>query len=330
MAAPVEVYVDLDLDSDTGDGEIGTPYGRLQHALDTETQATNGNRFNCKGSFTLTADFNLTTYTVPTVTQPLIIQGYTTAAGDGGKAIFDLNDLYAFWDVTTYNFIHLIDLEVFDGLTVDPVRMQNDCSVINCHIHDIPNNRWSINLAQRGFAANNFINDTGLGIIGQSGTLMRNNRVLDVAQAGLSANGGGVHIMHNIVRCNGGADGIRYDDGSCIENNSIFSTGGNAHGIDANATGTPFSIRNNLVEGFSNTGGIGIEIQANYPVAYYDGNAVFNCDTDYQAPEMLFRGDTSNESLSVSPFVDAAGGDFRPVNTGSVKEGSLPGGIGNF
>ena len=85
-----------------------------------------------------------------------------------------------------------------------------------------------------------------------------------------------------------------------------------------------------LVEGFSGVGGRGIEVPTgNAFLSLYGGNAVFDCTTAYTIGDGNVHHDLGdNEILTESPFVDAANGDFTPVDTGNVRVGALPNVIG--
>ena len=83
---------------------------------------------------------------------------------------------------------------------------------------------------------------------------------------------------------------------------------------------------NNLVEGFSGVGGVGINISdTDMRVISYGANSVYDCTTESSGTPPIVKTWVADESLSASPFTDAANDDFSPVDTGSVKEGSEPG-----
>ena len=93
MANPPTVYyVDPAIDADSGAGTVGDPYGDLQHCLDTITRDTGqGDRICVKAGTdeVLAASLTLATYGSPSPYVPLIIQGYTSAAQDGGIGVID-------------------------------------------------------------------------------------------------------------------------------------------------------------------------------------------------------------------------------------------------
>ena len=121
------------------------------------------------------------------------------------------------------------------------------------------------------------------------------------------------------------------DDAATILNNSIWSDLGTGGGIVVINGVTPSIIMNNVIEGFSGTGGNGIEFITTSNARIYGNNAVEACTTEYVAPTAFTIDDLSvsrwggtNESLSASPFTNATGGDFSPIDTDNIKEGSLP------
>ena len=81
---------------------------------------------------------------------------------------------------------------------------------------------------------------------------------------------------------------------------------------------------NNIVEGFSDTGGVGIEKTTGL-LAELGGNHCFNNTANYNVtvPVIIDYGD--NEDLSGgSPFTNASGQDFTPVDVGNMKQGAFP------
>lgn len=93
MAAPTNYYVDpLNGNDSTGNGTSGTPWKSVQKALNTITRnASNGDQINVRDTAddVLAASLSFTTYGTPTPSAPLVVRGYTTTAGDGGRATLD-------------------------------------------------------------------------------------------------------------------------------------------------------------------------------------------------------------------------------------------------
>lgn len=161
MAGPSEYYVDPSIDANSGSGTVGDPYGDLQYALDQITQdTTNGDRINIKAGTdeVLTAKLDFTTYGTPHVNYPLILQGYTSAAGDGGIGGIDGNG--GNFTISDEGEVSYRDLHLHNTGTAQIVTLTNafmiDCELDNssgngvaasgtnsealisrCHFHDI-------------------------------------------------------------------------------------------------------------------------------------------------------------------------------------------------
>jgi hypothetical protein len=136
-------------------------------------------------------------------------------------------------------------------------------------------------------------------------------------------------VYKNIIKCSGAVDAIDVIQGT-VDKNSIFCSGGSGSGIRTGGIFTRLTrvITNNVVEGFSGVGGIGIESHTS-PHVYCEGNAVYNCTTPYDTPIQIYDANAiDNEILVSSPFVDGPGGNFTPVDIGNVKEGEQPPTVG--
>ena len=84
-----EVYVDSSIGADSGAGTIGDPYGRLSYAFTQSSSVTNGKRYNVKGTSSGSPETSFGTPPNGATSAPVYIQGYTTAAGDGGILYVD-------------------------------------------------------------------------------------------------------------------------------------------------------------------------------------------------------------------------------------------------
>jgi type 1 fimbria pilin len=122
------------------------------------------------------------------------------------------------------------------------------------------------------------------------------------------------------------ADGILCGDGAYVRNNSIYADGaGSCSGLKLQASRVSNIVSNNLIEGFSGASGVGIEISGSSHHALLGGNnSVYDCTTNISGTLVSSKLLAANEELTTSPFTDAANGNFNPVDTGSIKEGSLP------
>jgi len=139
---PTNYFVDPSLGSDTGDGSKTTPWGRAsgsvtQYALDTITASASGDVINIKSGAAdvLTANLNLTTYGIPTEAAPLMIQGYDTDAGDGGKGEIDGDGSYTCFNGTE-DYVIVADLKAHNCGTGYMIRLDNYCGVFRCEVYD--------------------------------------------------------------------------------------------------------------------------------------------------------------------------------------------------
>jgi len=343
MAAPTETYVDPSIAANSGAGTIGDPFGDIQHALDTITRdSTNGDRFNIKtGTDELqSASLTLATYGTPAFREPLVFRGYTSAAADGGIGGINMqgnnNSIIA---ATTA--VHWHDMHLHNTGTAAVIGTGQYGTVIGCelnntsgngvdvgvniyainfnHFHDIGAIGVDCNLTDRGLVIGNYFKNDGT------------NDFIDAIQVS-----SGVHVLRNIISIDGSSNGIDTSAavGTQILFNSILSLSGTGTGILVRASSrTIISVYNNLVEGFSGVGGVGILFENDARNAFlYGNNAVFNCTTAYSvdtAEVMFLLGD--NESLGSTPFAKS-GADtfanrftyFESADVGNVRGGGHP------
>ena len=138
MGAATEYYVDPTNGNDTtGDGSVGTPWATVQKALNTITQdTTNGDRINLRDTSddVLSSALSFATYGTPNVDYPLIIQGYTTSAGDGGIGGISGGGSVAIIDSTSIDAVILIDLHLHNCGSAVVVRLDNWGTIYNCEV----------------------------------------------------------------------------------------------------------------------------------------------------------------------------------------------------
>jgi hypothetical protein len=336
-----EVYVDPSIAADSGTGTIGDPYGDLDYAIVQDVfDTTWGTRYNVKAGTTevmtrelsaILADATGGGAKTPSQVTPCIIAGYTAVEGDGGMCSISGGGTTSFNNSASTNGIALVD----------------------CHLHSC-GNRTAATLGAYTMFLRCWIECEGTSAIGVFGstyskmhqcyvvsTVVRTTaEMIQIAgyvsdsymDNSLSTNGGSCtadYAEKNIVLA-GTANGLRISLGGVANLNSVYGTGGAARNGIYNTGNRIHSIWGNLVEGFSGAGSFGIRVN-NTQAAMYGANAVYNCTTPYAVDGiygdiMLALGD--NETLTASPFNDAANGDFSPVDVGSVIEGALPQVIG--
>ena len=335
--AVIEYYVDPSLTSDTGNGQIGTPWGRastsvVQYALDQITRNnTVGDRINIKsgGSDTVTAKLDFSTYitlTSPSLTAPLVLQGYAVAAGDNPtiQPIITANaGAFGIIDEATLDYVHLTDIHFTNSTGTALIIADEQWSITNCEIDNCTGNGLYLKGACR--ATGNHIHNIGGAAIDGYGIFAFRNFIEDVGvnsmNYGIYITANSSDIIENIISMKSGTgDGINYEYGCSVIGNSVFADGSTGEGI-RNRGGTQYTkhLINNLVEGF------GTGIQATFVSELYAGNSVYNCSVaDFSISGLVLIDVGNNESLSASPFVDAINGDFTPVDVGLVKGNTYP------
>lgn len=338
--ALTEIYVDPSIAADSGTGTIGDPYGDLRYAIEQETfDLTNGTRINVKAGTaevlnesltTSLADTTVSVAWVPSATAPLVIQGYTTAAGDGGIGIIDGAATYSIFSGGTVDNLVLVDLELRNTGTNAVLDLDNSCVVYRCNIHT--STGVAVQCDNNNAVIGCYLHNCLSGGVCVTANLYAYNYISDMSLNGLSLSGAGACVYRNVVSVTGSVDGISIAGNSFVWNNSVYSAGGSGSGIVYSADTGTLCI-NNVVEGFSDTGGIGIEANdAGAPtVMMLTNNSVYDCATEYSLDAIVtdlldvFGG---NETLTASPFTSPSTGDFSTVDTGGIKEGSIPSIIG--
>lgn len=323
----------------TGNGLTdGTAWATVQKALDTITQGAGGDRINVKNDSgvddVLTAALNLTTYGTPSATQPLVIQGYTSTVGDGGKGGIDGDATYSIMIETAANWVHFIDMHLHNTGAAQVLHLNNDCGLIRCEVDNSSYATRSIDFAGTctvvGCHIHNLAGNAGLQV---SGGMVGWNYFEDGTNKFVTAcDPGGATFCFNIIHLNSVAGNGMIIPSGPVFNNSIYNAAaGTGRAMSANTSSTGNFIMNNYIEGFSDTGGDGIFYNATTRAKIQGNNKTFNCDVDFTpATEFTlddFRGTTGTPTdaiLGSSPFT-SAGTDFSPV----TKETALPDNFGD-
>ncbi len=335
--ALTEIYVDPSIAADSGAGTIGDPYGDLEYAIEQETfDATNGTRVNIKAGTdevlavelsAALADTSVSIAWAPDVAANLVFQGYTSAAGDGGVGGISGGGSVAVITDAVNDFIHMVDLHLHNCGSATIVQLDADCSLINCELDNTSG--AGVNLGNMGMLYGCYLHNIG-GIgatgFGRSGSIMYchfANGANDFTNAIQNVNG---TVYRNVIQVDGTTNGIVAGNDVRILQNSVWSNGGSGNGIALSGNSVTHGVTNNVVEGFSGSGGNGFSMAVGgSKLITYGGNSAYNNETDYTSPSSWTLKDLGdNETLSASPFTDAANGDFSPVDTGNVKEGALP------
>lgn len=318
MGTPTQVYVNPALNSNTGTGTIGDPFGDTQFALDsTVRDAVNGNQFNIKSgaSEIMAAALNLATYGASTATAPLIIRGYTAAANDGGIGVLDGNNSVAIIN-TTNDSIKIVDMRLTNTGANVVCTIDTNALLLNCEIDT--STGGGATFSGGSHIINCFFHN--LGVIGArligAGFIGFNtfrNETNDFSQAIQSVSNS--TIAFNLIDIDGASHGINIvGSGITILFNSIFSNGGTGSGI-RNPTTTDIGniIINNTVQGFSGAGGRGIHV-AGQNAEVVGFNLAFNNTTNFDYTGDIDVALGSNDVAAASPFVNAGGDDFDPIS----------------
>ena len=336
MAAPTDYFVDPDSGTDSaGKGAIGDPYLSVQYALNdigtTHGQGANGDRVNVKNGTddTVSSALTLATYGTPGSTQPLIIQGYSTAADDGGQGGISGGGSSAIWNDTTKDWIAFKDMHLHNCGSAAIVTGDDGVKLYNCELDNTTGH--GIDIDQYGVVVNCYLyNIGGRGINVLSDGIIEGNYLANGTNdftAAIYLESSGNSVVRNIISVDGSSDGIYLDNRThYVAHNSILSSSGTGQGIDVTNTGADISIKANVVEGFSGGGGIGIDANYSRPMALYANNAVYDNDTEYNGPTVWQLHETDNETLSSSPFAKSGANTFanrfeyfRPLNTGNMR-----------
>ena len=342
MAAPTNIFVDPSINADTGAGTLGDPYGDLQYALDTMTRdAANGDQINIKAGTAevLSAVLSFASYGVPAAAAPLILRGYTSAANDGG--VGEVNcDGSNFIDGRFFRTTHLINLHIYAGAASgEIIQLGIDCTVQNCEVNNAQGGGIYFHSSANRAIGNNIYDVGGMGIHYNNSrgiivnNFLKNGPTYNMVNA-IVINSANNVIARNVISITGDTNGIAdnaFDDGSSITNNSILSSSGTGKGITIDSSSTEaLVIINNVVEGFSGTGGVGILASSTGEFSHrISNNAVFNCTTNYTLGDNNVLT-SDNEVLGSTPFAKS-GADtfanrfvyFAPNDVGNVLTGAL-------
>lgn len=319
MGALTQIYVDPAINANSGTGTIGDPYGDLQYAFNTATRdATNGNQFNIKvgTAEVLAAALTLATYGTPTVPAPVVIKGYTSAANDGGKGEINCNGVTM---LAANNYVvHLVDLKIHNfgnnsGITIGG---GTNASLINCEVYkgaSTPSSKILVNWgSSNGRIIGNHVHDAGTGGTGifANYATVYGNYVYN-CPTGILCQAGSSVIENIIVDSPTNGVSVQNNNESCfVVHNSIYSSTA-ATGSGIVSTGNGWTIMNNVVEGYSGTGGCGLKTTGAAETGVVGYNAYYNCATNESLGDVSVNLGNLN-ALSASPFNNPGSGDFSP------------------
>jgi hypothetical protein len=338
MAAPTEYYVDpLNGNDTTGNGTVGTPWKTTQKALNTITPGAGGDRINIMDSATdtLSVALSFVSYGAPTAVAPLIFQGYTTAAGDGGIGHIAGSGTINIINSTTIDYVIMRDMHFSNGGTQTLIQCDNRWSFISCE-----------------FEGSDFD-----GVIGDAGLVFINCQFHDITSDAIQFEDGAVlgcfffndgtrtmatainqqtssgpaTLVRNIISLDSTSDGIFLGSAQAsVINNTLYTTGTGKGIYTSNTTfGDHFMVIGNLIEGWNT--GIDFNTPASETLIYMSNGFYDNVADEANKGDMV--NDTDNEALGASPLAKSGSATtysnrnvfFLPQDTGNVFNPAWPG-----
>lgn len=321
MAAVTEYYVDPATGTDdlaAGRGaSAGDPWATLKYAIETGiTPGSSGDRVNLKAGTAdnVTTTIDPTLYGTPTASAPLIIQGYTSTAGDGG--IGQITGTVAIINDAVSDFVMLRDLDISSSVASSYViQLDRNCIVDHCKITGTGSATITLAMDNAGQLINSSIIKTGGGVSrtfagstqtpaincyfeGNGNGILTNSEICYFSPAYYCV----VKATSTVAVPFSGAGQNQYVGCTCYS--SVAHTG-----PAFRVTSTPYQIIGCYAEGFSGTGGAFVDFNSITSLSSVINCAYYNCSSgaigavgsEYQDLTLL-----SNSGLS-----DASTGDWR-------------------
>lgn len=320
--------------NDTGSSATSeaTAFETTQYGLDNAARdATNGDRYNIKAGEdeVLTASLVLTTYGTPTTTAPLLFIGYTASAGDGGIGGYDGNATYGLFNSSAYDFVKFKDLHVHNCGSANGITMDNGCHAENVEINNTSGDGFHFELDAQ--IINCYVHDVGgIAIFVRGDTFVAYNNIEQDGQSFTHAidndQPGGTLAFNRIYMDTSASSstGIRTQSGTLIIGNSMWSNAGTGDGIIDDGTNRfDIVIINNIFEGFSGTGGTGINTSTGTDLSMLGGNIFYNNATDKSLGGVTLFTVATDDTPGSSPYTSAAAGDLSVIS--GQKAGAFPG-----
>lgn len=345
LAVPDEVYVDPAIAADTGTGSIGDPYGDVQYALNNINHGGDGARVNVKAGTAeviTTTSLTLNTYRGTNgdsgATEPLIIQGYTSAAGDGGIGEFTgVANSLGFWTAATTDgadadHVTFRDLKITTGQASGfAINIDNNILVLNVELIS-PHGGIDIDQGLVDHCKITYA-DTG-GISGGPAVSVSNNYFVQSGGALVYAVqlcnpvAGNIFNVRAATDANAGVVLMTTSASTVVTRNTFLATLSGAGAGNASAVRCFFPnalISNNYFEGFNSTGDEGIDVSAASVSSVLANNAFFGNAANITDAGLNTITIGSTSSLGASGVTSASGADFTP--TASLKGTGYPTGF---
>lgn len=307
--AKSEYYVDpLNGSDTTGDGlSDGTAWQTVQKALNSITKnTTDGDRINVKDTAddVLTAQLDFVTIGNYTLTAGLLIEGYSTDAGDGGVGGISGGGTTGII-TTTRSYIGFRNMHLHNT-GANAIISINRGSVDGC---EFDNSSFTGNIVQvtEGSCSNCYFHNTdgeALRITGAAyGNYFKQGATYSFDSAILAASG--AFVSHNIISVDGASNGILTETNPCsIINNSILSASSTGIGISCPSNNFGSAALNNLIEGFST----GVQ-KTSRDLVNISSNTAFDCTTAFDLSNSFLIGE-NNTAVGGSPFKKSGADTF--------------------
>ncbi len=320
MAAPNEYYVRPTNGSDAADGlSHANAWKTLEHAVTTVVQdSTDGDRINMndEADNVLSAALDIDgvgQYGNPANPQsPLIIQGYTSVAGDGGIGGISGGGSVSIVNDSVVDAVNFVDMHLHNCGSAVIVKLDNNCRFINCEFDNTSGDGLEADFATMVCNCH-FHNIGGEGCRIGDGQVLASffkNGTNDFNQAIIQDGQGAAIIAFNVISLDGSSDGIHFGTHSVVHNNTIYASSGTGEGISSASAVTAAAIFNNYIEGFSGTGGDGLLLISGAKVALYGHNKFFNNTADETLTGDVFLNLGNNDVLGSSALTDPSSDDF--------------------
>lgn len=335
--AGTEYYVDALGGSDvTGTGTLVNPWQTIKYAIETgiTRNATNGDRVNLLNNSNHSVSgskVDISLYaTDGTDSAPLVIQGCSAVANDGGMARVNVASSIEFISDTTFDYLRVGDLDVSGDFNGFLVRIDRLCHVECCRIiNNHATNGLAIEIDSGTRITRSYLEGANDGI-GFADGVVNGVAACFADLCFVKQNGDGnattdIYFTNSIIWVAGnptsGATAVRENSGGGV-NNVVVCTGtphANSRGIYANS---PNPTIGNYVENF------GVGIKANDPGVIIVGNAYSNCTTPIEIDNAAYVETPIDAGSSI--LANAATGDFAIVaGTNPVDELNVKGGWTN-
>lgn len=346
LAVPDEIYVDPAINANSGTGTIGDPYGDVQYALDTLNHGGDGARINVKAGTAevlaaggLSLDAHFTTNGAPGATEPIIIEGYTSAAGDGGIAEFTgTANSAAFWVDTTTGGAD-VDYATFKNLKITTAQATGYAIVIDNQITflnvELISNHGGIDVDQGLVDHCKVSYVDSAGVSGAFAIVAVSNcyfvQTSGALVPGVSSCSPVVGNIFNVRAATDASAGVINTSGTgaayVFSGNSILanisSGASSANGIRAVTPNCLFS--NNYIEGFNSAADEAIDISSASVSSVFANNAFFGNTANITNAGLNTITIGSTSSLAASGVTSASGADFTP--TADLKGTGYPAGF---